>query len=127
LTYRGPAAELREVLTKVLHHLAPDAKVEVTDWYKEARRSGGRKETTPTRAERVKYILRSRGGNSAVTEAAESFMISVEERLASVVVATYKRGSAATHGPSEREEVWQLLQYINALLRELVLGSSSKS
>lgn len=120
ISYRGPAAELREVLTGVLHILAPDVHVQATDWYKEARRSEVRKEKSPTRAERTKYILRSRGGNSAVTEAAESFMGSVEERLADVVVATYKRGSAATHGSSEREEVWQLLQYINALLRELL-------
>jgi hypothetical protein len=45
---------------------------------------------------------------------------SVEERLASVVNATYKRGSAATHGITERAELQQLLQYINALLRELL-------
>ena len=47
-------------------------------------------------------------------------MISVEERLASVVNSTYKRGSAATHTGTERGEVQQLLQYINALLRELL-------
>src|SRR5271157_1039267 len=54
LTHRGPAAELREILTSVLHRLAPTETVQETDWYKEARRSGKRKETTPTRAERIK-------------------------------------------------------------------------
>jgi len=120
LSYRGPAAELREVLTGILHILAPTTQVQATDWYKESRRTGERKEPTPTRAERTKYILRSRAEGSALTEAAESFMTSVEERLASVVVATYARGSAATHVGTEREEVLQQLQYINALLRELL-------
>jgi hypothetical protein len=119
-SYRGPAAELREVLTGVLHILAPTPQVEATDWYREARRSGARKEPTPTRAERTKFILRSRAKGSAVTDAAESYMTSVEERLANVVNTTYKRGSAATHGGTERDELVKLLPYINALLRELL-------
>ena len=40
LTYRAPAAELREIMTAVLHNLAPNAAGEKTEWYKEARRSG---------------------------------------------------------------------------------------
>jgi hypothetical protein len=120
LSYRGPAAELREVLTGVLHILAPNPRVQETDWYIEARRSGARTEPTPTRAERVKFILRNRMQGSAQTETAETFMTTVEERLASVVNATYKRGSAATHGGTEQVEVQQIVQYINALLRELL-------
>jgi hypothetical protein len=120
LTYRGPAGELREVLTGVLHTLAPTADVQALDWYKEARKSGTRKEPTPTRAERVRFILRRRAAGDAATEAAETFMISVEERLAGVVNATYKSGSAATHVGTEQEEVAQLLQYINALLKDLL-------
>jgi hypothetical protein len=120
MSYRGAAAELREVLTGILHNLAPNEEVEGTEWYREARRSGSRKEPTPTRAERTKFILRSRVKGSASTEAAESYMTSVEERLAGVVNVTYKRGSAATHGGTEREELVNLLPYINALLRELL-------
>ncbi len=120
LSYRGPAAELREILTGVLHVLAPDSHVEATEWYRQAQRSGTRKEPTPTRAERTRFILRSRLKGSSVTESAESYMRSVEERLTSVVNVTYKRGSAATHGGTERDELVQLLPYINALLRELL-------
>jgi hypothetical protein len=125
LSYRGPAAELREILTGVLHILAPNPKVEATEWYREARRTGARSESTPTRAERTKFILRSRVKGSAATEAGESFMNSVEERLANVVNATYKRGSAATHGGTERDELVNMLPYINALLRELLPPSST--
>ena len=123
LSYRGPAAELREVVTDALHILAPTGEVQATDWYREARRSGARTEPTPTRAERVKFILRSRLQGSAQTDTAETFMTSVEERLASVVNSTYRRGSAAAHGGTEREELQLLLQYINALLRELLPSS----
>lgn len=120
LSYRGPAAELREVLSTVLHTLAPTPDVEATDWYKESRRTGARKEPTPTRAERTRYILRGRLKGSAVTEGAESYMSMVEDRLEGVVNATYRRGSAAAHAGAERNEVGLLLPYINALLRELL-------
>jgi len=120
ISYRGSAAELREVLTGVLHTLAPNQQVEATEWYREARRSGTRTESTPTRAERAKFILRSRAQGSAVTESAESYMTTVEERLGAVINVTYKRGSAATHGGTEQDELVKLLPYINALLRELL-------
>lgn len=120
LTYRGTAAELREVVTDVLHTLAPTEEVQATDWYKEARRSGLRKETTPTRAERTRFILRSRVQGSAVSDAAESYMKTVEERLAELVNATYRRGSAAAHSGAERSELVSLLPYVNALLKELL-------
>src|SRR5439155_9732459 len=117
ITYRGAAAELREVLTGVLHRLAPDAEVQSTEWFREARRIGTKKETTPTRAERTKFILRMRGLGSAATEASESHAIFIEERLGKVVDATYRRGAAATHSGAEREEVVNSLRYMNALLR----------
>lgn len=120
ISYRGPAAELREVLTGVLHKLAPNADVQATEWYRAARRSGERTEPTPTRAERTKYILRNRKTGSAVTESAESYTTVVEQRLGDVVSATYRRGSAATHGGTERSELLNLLPYMNALLGELL-------
>ena len=120
ISYRGCASELREVLTGVLHILAPTEKVQATEWYQEARRSGNRKEKQPTRAERTKYILRLRAKRSSATEAAETVMLSVEERLGNVVSASYRRSSDSTHTATEKDEVSQQLQYLNALLRELL-------
>ena len=108
LSYRGPASELREVLTSVLHKLAPTAEVEATDWYRTAQKSGTRKEPTPTRAERVRFILRARATRS---ETAETYAESVEERLARVVNATYSKGSAQAHTGVEAGEVAQQLRY----------------
>ena len=120
ISYRGTAGELREVVTEVLHILAPTADVQATDWYKEARRSGKRKESTPTRAERIRYILRARNTRSAQTEAAETYVETVEERLGLVVSATYARNSDAAHKGAEAAEVAQLLRYVNALLLEVL-------
>jgi len=123
LSYRGPANELREVLTFVLHTLAPNSRVEGAEWYKEAKeaiKQGSRKEKTPTRAERTRFILRSRTDKSVVTEAAESYMTMVEDRLGHVVGKTFERGNAATHAGAEQAELVTLLPYVNALLRELL-------
>jgi hypothetical protein len=119
ITYKGPAAELREVLTGVLHKLAPTAEVQATPWYQQARRTGVRSEPTPTRVERTKFIMRHKGKGSAAEDAAESSLALVEDRLGKVVDATYRMGAAATHEEAEREEVRQTLRYLNALLREL--------
>ena len=119
-TYRGTAAELREVLRGVLERLAPDDQVKSTDWYKEARRTPERKDANPTQSKRTKFILRQRNKGSAAVEAAESYMRSVEERLGHVVRVAYGLASKATHVGAERVEVAQQLRYVNALLAELL-------
>jgi hypothetical protein len=124
-SYRGAAAELREVLTHVLHILAPTAEVEAMDWYKEARKSRSITEPKPTRAERTKFILRKQVQGSTATESAESYMFMVEERLGHVIGRTFERSNRATHAGSERDELVRLLPYINALLRELLPSRSS--
>jgi len=124
-SYRGAAAELREVLTHVLHILAPTSEVEAMDWYKEARKSGTATEPKPMRTERTKFILRKQVQGSTTTEFAESYMSMVEERLGHVIGRTFERSNRSTHAESEKGELVRLLPYINALLRELVPPSSS--
>jgi len=119
-TYRGTAAELREVLRGVLDRLAPDNEVKSADWFKQAKQKGTSKNENPTMSEKTKFIMRKRGSGSAATEAAESYMSSIEERLGHVVRATYRRASNSTHSGAEREELSQQLRYANALLAELL-------
>lgn len=119
-TYRGTAAELREVLRGVLDRLAPDGDVKSADWFKQAKQKGTSKDQNPTMSEKTKFIMRKRGTGSAATEAAESYMSSIEERLGHVVRATYRRASNSTHTGAEREELSQQLRYANALLAELL-------
>jgi len=103
-----------------LDRQAPDEEVKNTDWYKEARRSGRIREDKPTQVEKTKYILWKRGLVSAATDAAESYMSSIEDRLGQVVRAIYRRASNSTHSGAERDEVLQQLRYVNALLAELL-------
>jgi hypothetical protein len=119
-SYRGAAAELREVLTHVLHILAPTSEVEAMDWYKEARKPGSTAEPKPTRTERTKFILRKQAQGSTASEFAESYMSMVEERLGHVIGRTFARSNRSTHAESERDELVKMLPYINALLRELL-------
>ncbi len=126
-TYRGTAAELREVLRGVLERLAPDDQVKNTEWYREARRTGERKEDSPTQSERTKFILRQRNRGAAAVEAAESYLKSVEERLGHVVRVAYGLASRATHVGAERAEVAQQLRYVNALLAELLPPEEASS
>lgn len=120
LSYRGAAAELREVLTHVLHILAPTTEVEATDWYKESRKSGSINEIKPTRTERTKFILRKQAHGSTAAEFAESYMSMVEDRLGHVIGRTFARSNRSTHAESEKEELVTMLPYLNALLRELL-------
>ncbi|HEV2426423.1 MAG TPA: hypothetical protein VGZ29_16475 [Terriglobia bacterium] len=120
VSYRGAAAELREVLTQVLHILAPTADVQAADWYREARKSGATTEPKPTRAERTKFILRRQEQGSTGTGFAESYMSMVEERLGQVIGRTFERSNRSTHAESEKDELIRLLPYVNALLRELL-------
>lgn len=120
ISYRGAASELREVLTQVLHILAPTAEVQATDWYKEARKSGVVTEPKPTRAERTKFILRKQEQGTTGTGFAESYMSMVEERLSQVIGRTFARSNRSTHADSEKDELTRLLPYVNALLRELL-------
>ena len=119
-SYRGTAAELREIIRGALDKLAPDNQVKNADWFKNSRSSGAKKDENPTQSEKTKYILRLRGLGSAATDAAESYMSSLEERLGHVVRATYRRASNSTHTGAEKEEVSQQLRYANALLTELL-------
>jgi Predicted pPIWI-associating nuclease len=119
-TFRGTAAELREVLRGVLDRLAPEDQIKDTDWYKEARRTGERKENSPTQGERTKFILRQRKKGTAAIEAAESYTKSVEERLGHVVRVAYGLASKATHAGAEHAEIVQQVRYVNALLAELL-------
>jgi hypothetical protein len=81
------------------------------------RNTGARSEATPTRAERIKFILRERSKGTVVIEGAQPYMAMVEDRLSAVVTATFNRGNAATHAGAEHAEVSALLPYLNALLR----------
>lgn len=115
LSYRGVAAELREVLREVLEYLAPDKAV--------AQSSGFQLEdgqNRPTMKQKVRFILKSRGVPGSARKAPENAVSLVEELTCALARSVYDRGSLSTHVTASKQEVKQLKMYVDTLLAELL-------
>jgi predicted pPIWI-associating nuclease len=114
-SYRGVAADLREVVREILDHLAPDADVMGSPGFKLEQGQKG-----PTMRQKVNFILRARKvGDSARQTALESIE-HVNENAGLVGRAVYSRGAADVHSARPREEVLNFKGYADALLAELL-------
>jgi hypothetical protein len=109
-SFRGTAAELREVLREVVDHLAPDHAVMGAQGFQLERGRDG-----PTMRQKVRFVMKSRGrGSSAAT---------TEDALAgadALVRSLYNRGSAAAHSAKEKAEVLKIRGYTEAILVDLL-------
>jgi len=114
LSYRGVAAELREVVREVLDRLAPDAAMQEAGIKIEKDQKGF------TQKQKVRHILRSRGLTENARKAPEQSVELIEELTASLTRSVYVRGSISTHVGSPAEEVRQLKLYADGVLGELL-------
>lgn len=115
VSWRGTAAELRDVLREVMDHLAPDIQVMAAPNFRlETDRKG------PTQAQKVRFILKARRAGSAAISTAEGTLQTVDEAVASLARMTYTRGSASAHTSPEAGEIRKLKRYVDALLGELL-------
>jgi Predicted pPIWI-associating nuclease len=115
VSWRGTAAELREVLREAIDHLAPDDKVLASPGFQPEQG-----QTLPTQKQKVRFILRARKGNSASVAVAEASLSTVDESIAVLARSTYRRGSASTHAATDPSEIRNLKRYVDALLAELL-------
>jgi hypothetical protein len=115
LSYRGTAAELREVVREVLDHLAPDEEVMKSAGFKLEQGLKG-----PTMKQKVRFILRARKVGDSARETAEASAQHVDDSVASVGRAVYTRGSTAVHTARPLEEVMNYKGYADAILGELL-------
>jgi hypothetical protein len=115
ISYRGPAAEIREVVREVLDHLAPDEDVMKSAGFKLEK-----DQTGPTMKQKVRFILRARAVGDSARSTAESSVEHLNENVGSVGRAVYTRGSTAVHIPKPREEVLNFKLYADAVLGELL-------
>jgi len=114
LSWRGTAAELREVARETLDHLAPDADVMAAPGFKlEA------DQLRPTQTQKMRYIVRKRRLPEGAQKVPED-VVKLIETTASFARSTYSRGATATHASPGRGEVRQLKRYVDALLCELL-------
>jgi hypothetical protein len=115
VSYRGVAADLREVVREVLDHLAPDADVMGSAGFRLEQGQKG-----PTMRQKVNFILRARKvGDSARQTALESIE-HINENAGLVGRAVYSRGAADVHSAKPREEVLNFKGYADAVLAELL-------
>jgi len=114
-SYRGAAAELRETLREILDHLAPDKEVIGQQNFKSEKNR-----TKPTMKQKVRYVLKSRGQNKSQTEAPESAVALVEEKVGDLARSVYNRSSVSTHISTSKPEVQQIKAYVDVVLGELL-------
>lgn len=109
LSYRGVAAELREVLREVLDQFAPDDKL--------PKSVDGRR---PTMKDKVRFILRARDMGDTRRGTAESVAQILDDGVPNLARSVYDLGSLDTHVGPTREEVTRLRRYLEALLLDLI-------
>lgn len=114
-SWRGTAGELRELLREILDHLAPDADVVAAKGFAY---EGDRK--TPTMAQKVRFILRSRALSSGALAAPQNTVNAVEALVGSLARSIYDRGSLDTHVSAGRQEVRQLKRYVDTILCDVL-------
>jgi gamma-glutamyl:cysteine ligase YbdK (ATP-grasp superfamily) len=114
LSWRGIAAELREVVREVLDRLAPDADMHGAGVAVE------KGQPNFTQKQKVRHILRSRGLTENARKVPEESVRLIEELTATLTRSVYVRGSISTHVSSPAEEVRQLKLYVDGVLGELL-------
>jgi predicted pPIWI-associating nuclease len=115
VSYRGTAADLREVVREVLDHLAPDEDVMKSAGFRLEQDQNG-----PTMKQKVRFILRARRAGDSTRQTAEDSVQHLDENIASLGRSVYTRGAAAVHTARPREEVLNLKGYADAVLAELL-------
>jgi hypothetical protein len=120
VSYRGPAAELREVLREVCDHLAPDADVMNSSGYKPEKDQHGKDRTRPTMKQQVRFILKARGQSASSTELPEKAVEAVDALVGSIARSVYNFGSVVTHVAGERQSVVNLKRWVETVLTHLL-------
>jgi len=115
VSYRGTAAELREVVREVLDHLAPDAGVMASAGFKLEEGLKG-----PSMKQKVRFILKARKVSDTAKQTAVDSVKHLDENIPSLGRSVYNRGSMDVHTGRTREEVLNFKLYADAILGELL-------
>lgn len=115
VSFRGPAADLREAVREVLDHLAPDEDVKKAPGFTPEK---GR--TEPTMKQKARFILKARETPEGARSSTEAAVQRVEDTTAAVARSVYERGSLSAHVTTTREEVTQLKRYVETVLGDLL-------
>ncbi len=115
ISFRGTAAELREVVREVLDHLAPDDAVTSAPGFKLEEGLKG-----PSMKQKVRFIMKARKVPDAGMKPAEDSIKHLDENIPALSRSVYNRGSMDVHTGRTREEVLNFKLYADAILGELL-------
>jgi len=115
LSFRGIAAELREILREVLDYLAPDMEVTSDPNYRNEP-----DQTKPTMGQKVRHILRSRRRSKSQRATTEKSIELIEQLSGEIARGVYTRASQATHLATTKSEVGQIKRYLETVLFDLL-------
>ncbi len=113
ISYRGTAAELREVLRELLDHLAPDEEVLKTVKLEKDQKG-------PSMKQKAAFILKARGIGDTARKTPVDAVGTVEESVGSLARSIYTRGAVSTHVVTTRKEVLTIKAYADAVLSDLL-------
>lgn len=112
VSYRGPANEFREALREVLDHLAPDEDIMAQDGF-----TLENNQKSPTRRQKVRYILNAR---KAAVKIPEELLELIDSKIAGIAGATYSLANVTAHIDTERVEVLRVRRYTSLVLSEIL-------
>jgi Predicted pPIWI-associating nuclease len=115
LSWRGPAADLREALRETLDYLAPDDEVAAMAGYRQDPNVNG-----PTMKQKVHFVLKKRGASKAFTEPAEAATEAIDSTIGTFVRSVYTRSNVSTHTPTQKAEVARTRDFVRVVLCELL-------
>ncbi len=120
LSFRGTAAELREVLREVLDHMAPDSSVKSQEGFQLEKGK-----SSPTMKQKVHFILRSRNSPRTAMKAPEDATSIVDNWRAAFARSAYESASVSAHTLAGRREVCQLKMYVDSVLTDILVIPTS--
>jgi len=119
--YSGNVSEMRDVVTMVLHKLAPDDSVVNQPGFKFATDQNGKPLGQPTRKQRVTFIMRSKkAGKSPEIESELGLFDILLDHLQKSAEKAYADASAKTHTFATDEEAWRCLKQMDSILAQLM-------
>jgi hypothetical protein len=117
--YSGAVGPIRDVLTHLLHTLAPNEAVESEPGY-----TPEKGQDKPTRKQRTRFIMKQHGKKTDVAKALENDMglfDTLTDQLARSVGEAYRHASGRTHAGATYEQAWRCLKQLDSILAQLLI------
>ena len=114
--YSGSVSEMRDLVTQVLHLVAPDKSIEAEPTFKHEK-----DQTKPTRRQRVMYLFGVSGKEQGKAVASEDELLEAHAlQVASVLSKSYANASALTHTTASRPLAYTAIKQAESILAQLI-------